>query len=95
MGPRGAGRHNNAVQPLALNNLPHDILGILGTGKEVFVHIGHPRKGLGIFRHLRHIDNSADIGTAITHKDPDARFFLGNIPLLGVAPLFYLGSPGR
>ena len=87
MGPRGAGRNDNAVQPLSLDNLLDVVLCILGTGEQVFVHKDHARQGFGIFRNLGYVDNAADIDAAITYEDPDTRFLLGNIPLRGVDSL--------
>ncbi len=84
MGFGRAGSHHNAVQAFFLDHLHHFILGVLGAGKQILLHIDHTGKMTGIGRHRRDIHNTADVGTAVTHKYPYFRGFIGHFTLFGL-----------
>ena len=51
-------------------DLPHLVLGILGTGKEIFFGIDHVGQSLGVVYHLGDTHNTADIDPAVADKYP-------------------------
>ncbi len=66
------------------------ILGILGTGKEIILHMDYIGQGCGIIPYRRYIGNSADIDAAVAHKHTNAGCHTGKIPLRG-----QLSGPGE
>ena len=94
MGPGGAGRHHDAIELLLFDDLFHLVLGVLGAGEKIFFNKVDTGQGAGIFRHLRDIDDAADVGPAVAHKDTNARFLGRDVLFRGVGPFLDQCPPG-
>ena len=71
MGSGRTGCHHHPVKFLFLDHFFHMILGILGTGKQIVLHMDDIGKGCRIIPDRRHIGDTADIDTTITDKHTD------------------------
>ena len=81
VGARGAGGHHHPVQVVFLYNARQLVLGVLGTGEQVLLNIGHVGQALGVFRHLWAVDHAGDVGAAVADENPDAGRLVGYIHL--------------
>ena len=68
---------------MLFNDFLHLIHGILGTGEKILRGINHIRQALGIFFHRGNIHHTGNVHAAITYKDADTGFLIGNIDFLG------------
>ncbi len=87
VGAGRAGGNHYPVQIVFLHSLLYLLLGILGAGIEVLLHIDHILQPLGEFPYPRHIYDAADVDPAMADEDPDTGFLLRYI-LLGRVFLF-------
>ncbi len=72
MGTRRTGCYDHPVQLVLLDLLLDNLLGILGTGVEVFGIIGDIHHIPGVVGHRGHIHHRADIDAAMADKDTDS-----------------------
>ncbi len=79
VGPRGARSHHNPVQAVFFDGLLDLFLGILGTGKEVFLGMDDLRQACSVAAHLRHVHDTADIDAAVADENADAGCLSGYI----------------
>ena len=79
MGSGGAGGHHHAVDSLFGDDLLHAFLCILGTGKQIVLHMDHVGQGLGVVSDRRDIGNPPYVDAAVAHKNANAWFFSGKV----------------
>ena len=83
VGAGRTGRHDHAIEVLFLDDPDQLVLGILRTGKQIFLNIGDIGKGFGIFNHFRHPHDVGNVYPTVADKNPDPRGFLPDVPLRG------------
>jgi hypothetical protein len=74
------------------NDLLDLFLGILGTGKEVLLHIGYIGQAFRIFCHFWYPDKCTDVLAAVAHKYPNARGLPNNNTLGHLGSFLHHGA---
>jgi hypothetical protein len=72
MGPGEQEATTTRLRLCSSDHLLHLVLGVLGAGEQVVLHMDHIGQGGGIFPDRRDIGHPADIDAAVADKDPDA-----------------------
>ncbi len=86
---RGAGGDHDAIEPVFMDHVLDVGQAGVGTGEHGVGRQNHVRLMLDAFDHRLDVHDRADVHAAVTDKDAEPRFFIGNVMLGGITLLGY------